>query len=57
MQRADNQRKLDLVERLAAVASEAGISLMHMAIAFSCAHPAVTSSIIGPRTLDQLEGL
>jgi aryl-alcohol dehydrogenase-like predicted oxidoreductase len=57
MDRADNQRKLDLVERLAAVAAEAGISLMHMAIAFSCAHPAVTSSIIGPRTLDQLEGL
>jgi aryl-alcohol dehydrogenase-like predicted oxidoreductase len=57
MSRADNQRKLDLVERLAAVASEAGISLMHMAIAFTCAHPAVTASIIGPRTLDQLEGL
>jgi aryl-alcohol dehydrogenase-like predicted oxidoreductase len=57
MGRADNQRKLDLVERLVAVADEAGISLMHMAIAFTCAHPAVTSSIIGPRTLDQLEGL
>ncbi len=57
MERADNKRKLDLVERLAVVASEAGISLMHMAIAFTYAHPAVTSSIIGPRTLDQLEGL
>jgi aryl-alcohol dehydrogenase-like predicted oxidoreductase len=57
MQRADNQRKLDLVDQLDAIAREAGISLMHMAIAFTCAHPAVTSSIIGPRTLAQLEGL
>jgi aryl-alcohol dehydrogenase-like predicted oxidoreductase len=57
MQRADNQRKLDLVERLVAVADQAGISLMHLAIAFTCAHPAVTSAIIGPRTLAQLEGL
>jgi aryl-alcohol dehydrogenase-like predicted oxidoreductase len=57
MNRPDNQRKLDLVEQLAAVADQAGISLMHMAIAFTCAHPAVTSSIIGPRTFEQLEGL
>jgi aryl-alcohol dehydrogenase (NADP+) len=57
MERADNQRKLDLVERLDAVAREAGVSLMHMAIAFSCAHPAVSASILGPRTLEQLEGL
>ena len=57
MNRAENQTKLDLIEQLSAVASEAGISLMHMAIAFVCAHPAVTSGIIGPRTYDQLEGL
>lgn len=57
MSRPDNQRKLDLIEQLDAVASEAGISLMHMAIAFTCAHPAVISAIIGPRTFDQLEGL
>ena len=57
MSRPDNQHKLDLIEQLDAVGSEAGISLMHMAIAFTCAHPAVTSAIIGPRTLDQLEGL
>ena len=57
MNRPDNQRKLDLVEQLAGVAEQAGISLMHMAIAFTCAHPAVTSSIIGPRTFEQLEGL
>lgn len=57
MNRADNQRKLDLIEKLDLVAKEAGISLMHMALAFVTAHPAVTSAIIGPRTFDQLEGL
>lgn len=57
MQRDDNQQKLDKIEALAAVADEAGISLMHMAMAFTCAHPAVTSAIIGPRTEDQLQGL
>ena len=53
----ENQRKLDLVEQLEAVAADAGTSLMHMAIAFAIAHPAVTSAIIGPRTMEQLEGL
>lgn len=57
MTRADNQQKLELIEQLDAVAREAGISLLHMAIAFTVAHPAVTSAIIGPRTFEQLEGL
>jgi aryl-alcohol dehydrogenase-like predicted oxidoreductase len=57
MERADNQRKLDAVEALDELARSAGISLVHMAVAFCCAHPAVTSAIIGPRTMDQLEGL
>jgi aryl-alcohol dehydrogenase-like predicted oxidoreductase len=55
--RPGNQRKLDMVEALQSVADEAGLSLTHMAMAFSLAHPAVTSTIIGPRTLDQLEDL
>ena len=29
---------------------------MHLAVAFVLRHPAVTAPIIGPRTLDQLEG-
>ena len=53
----DNERKLDLVEDLANVADKAGVSLTHMAIAFSLAHPAVTSAIIGPRTPEQLADL
>ena len=48
--------KLDAVEALLPVAAEAGVSLTHMALAFVLTHPAVTSAIIGPRTMDQLEG-
>jgi aryl-alcohol dehydrogenase-like predicted oxidoreductase len=53
----ENQRKLDLVEKLEAVATDAGVSLTHLAIAFVIAHPAVTAAIIGPRTMEQLEDL
>jgi aryl-alcohol dehydrogenase-like predicted oxidoreductase len=31
--------------------------LTHLAIGFTLAHPAVSSAIIGPRTMEQLEGL
>ncbi|HZD78883.1 MAG TPA: aldo/keto reductase, partial [Actinomycetota bacterium] len=55
--RPEIQRKLDLVERLLGIASEAGIPLTHLAIAFTLAHPAVTSAILGPRTMDQLADL
>ncbi|MGA9761713.1 MAG: aldo/keto reductase [Gaiellaceae bacterium] len=50
-----NQAKLEAADRLAALAEEAGMSLVHMALAFVLEHPAVTAAIIGPRTLDQLE--
>ena len=53
----ENKRKLDLIDQLEAVAAEAGMSLRHMALGFVVAHPAVTSAIIGPRTMDQLEDL
>lgn len=55
--RPEIQRKLDLVEDLAKVAADAGIPMQHLAISFTLAHPAVTSAIIGPRTMDQLEDL
>ena len=51
------QRKLDLVEDLDKIAADAGVPMQHMAIAFTLAHPAVTSAIIGPRTMEQLEDL
>ncbi len=51
-----NQRKLDAVEDLAQLADEAGLTLIQLAIAFVLSHPAITSAIIGPRTMDQLTG-
>ena len=53
----ENQRRKDAVDRLAVVASEAGLPLTHLATAFVRSHPAVTSAIIGPRTYEQLEDL
>lgn len=53
----ENQRKFDVVERLIPLAEAEGLSLAEMAIAWTLTHPDVTSSIIGPRTLDQVEGL
>jgi aryl-alcohol dehydrogenase-like predicted oxidoreductase len=50
-----NQRKLEASDALAQLAEEAGMSLIHMAIAFVINHPAVTAAIIGPRTDEQLE--
>ncbi len=52
----ENQTKLDAVEKLAALADEAGLLLIHLALAFVIRHPAVTSAIVGPRTMEQLEG-
>jgi aryl-alcohol dehydrogenase-like predicted oxidoreductase len=51
----ENQRKLEAVEQLAQLAEGAGLSLIHLAIAFVLRHPAVTAPIIGPRTMEQLE--
>ena len=51
-----NQRKLDAVEELARLADEAGITLIQLAIAFVLRHPAITAALIGPRTMEQLEG-
>ncbi len=50
-----NQAKLEAADALAVLAEEAGLSLIHLALAFVIRHPAVTAAIIGPRTLEQLE--
>ncbi|MEO3761989.1 aldo/keto reductase [Streptomyces sp. B8F3] len=47
--------KLEVVEKLVDVAAEVGCSLPELAVAFPLAHPAVTSVIIGPRTMEQLQ--
>src|SRR4051794_27037904 len=51
----NNQRKLDAADALAQLADETGVSLIELAIAFVIRHPAITSAIIGPRTMEQLE--
>ncbi|MFD5068084.1 aldo/keto reductase [Streptomyces sp. NPDC058369] len=50
----ENAAKLDAAEALAQLADEAGLTLVQLALAFVLEHPAVTSAIIGPRTLEQL---
>jgi aryl-alcohol dehydrogenase-like predicted oxidoreductase len=55
LNRPGNQAKLDAVEELALLAEDAGVSLIHLAVAFTLTHPAVTAPIIGPRTMEQLE--
>jgi aryl-alcohol dehydrogenase-like predicted oxidoreductase len=50
-----NQRKLDAADALANLADKHGMSLIHLAIAFVINHPAVTSAILGPRTMEHLE--
>ncbi len=50
-----NQRKLEAADALGKLADEAGIPLVQLAIAWAINHPAVTSAIIGPRTMEHLE--
>lgn len=57
MSRPGNQRKLELLSRLEAIAADAGMRLMNMAQAFPLAHPAVSSVIVGPRTLSQYKDM
>ena len=51
-----NAAKLDAADALGALADEAGLTLIQMAVAFATRHPAVTSAIIGPRTMEHLDG-
>jgi aryl-alcohol dehydrogenase-like predicted oxidoreductase len=52
-----DERRLDVVEQLIILADKAGMKLTHLAMAFAIAHPGVTSAIIGPRTMVQLDDL
>lgn len=51
----ENQRKLAVVESLTDLAAKSDMSLIDLALRFVLEHPAVTSAIIGPRTMAQLE--
>jgi aryl-alcohol dehydrogenase-like predicted oxidoreductase len=50
-----DERRLAVVEQLIPLADAAGLKLTHLAMAFAIAHPAVTSAIIGPRTMEHLD--
>jgi aryl-alcohol dehydrogenase-like predicted oxidoreductase len=51
-----NAAKLDAADAFGALADKAGLTLIQMAVAFVIRHPAVTSAIIGPRTMEHLDG-
>jgi aryl-alcohol dehydrogenase-like predicted oxidoreductase len=52
-----DERRLDTVEKIIPLAQEAGLPMTHLAMAFAIAHPGVTSAIIGPHTMEQLDDL
>jgi aryl-alcohol dehydrogenase-like predicted oxidoreductase len=57
MKAFSDERRLDVVEQLIPLAKEAGMPMTHMAMAFATAHPGVTSALVGPRTMSQLDDL
>ena len=52
-----DERRLDAVEQLIPLAQEAGLPMTHLAMAFATAHPGVSSALLGPRTMGQLDDL
>jgi aryl-alcohol dehydrogenase-like predicted oxidoreductase len=55
--REQHRRKLDAVEQLSDLARESKLTLPQLAIAFTLNHPGVTSTVLGPRTMEQLTSL
>lgn len=53
----NDQRRLDVVEQLVPLAAEAGLPMTHLAMAFTIAHPGVTSALLGARTMTHLDDL
>ncbi|HEV6953351.1 MAG TPA: aldo/keto reductase [Promicromonospora sp.] len=52
-----DERRIDVVEQLVPLAAEAGLPMTHLAMAFTVAHPGVTSALLGPRTMEHLDDL
>src|SRR5579859_492685 len=50
-----DEARLDAVEQIIPVAEQAGLRMTHLTMAFAIAHPGVTSALIGPRTMEQLD--
>jgi aryl-alcohol dehydrogenase-like predicted oxidoreductase len=53
----NDERRLDVVEQLIPLAKQAGTPMTHLAMAFTIAHPGVTSALLGARTPDHLDDL
>ncbi len=53
----NDERRIDAVEQIVPLAEKAGLRMTHLAMAFAIAHPGVTSAIIGPHTMEQLDDL
>ena len=53
----NDERRIDVVEQFAALADEAGLPMHHLALAFTIAHPGVTSALVGARTMGHLDDL
>lgn len=51
-----NAAKLAAADALGTLADDAGLTLPQLATAFAARHPAVSTVLIGPRTMKQLEG-
>ncbi len=54
---AENRARIEATLQLQDLADEAGLPLAHMATAWAREHPQVTSVIIGPRTMEQLDDI
>ena len=52
-----DERRIDAVEQVVSLSEETGIRMTHLAMAFAIAHPGVTSALIGPRSMEQLDDL
>jgi aryl-alcohol dehydrogenase-like predicted oxidoreductase len=57
VQHLRDERRLDVVEQLIPLAAGAGMPLTHLAMAFTIAHPGVTSALLGARTEAHLDDL
>ncbi len=51
-----NAAKLNAADKLATLAEDNGLTLVQLATAFAARHPAVSSVVIGPRTMEHLDG-
>jgi aryl-alcohol dehydrogenase-like predicted oxidoreductase len=51
------RRKIELVGKLTDIADELGVGIAEMAVAFVLQHPAISSVIIGPRTMQHLDSV